>query len=260
VVSVKLSKLQVLTAAAIPAIILLCYILLAGPSFFTPQEAIVSLGARQSNLFNVFTYYLVHTGHQHLFFNLAALLLFGAVLTSVFERRHLIGLFFFSAILSALVGVLVFPNVVFVGASAASSAMIAVALMTRPKQAVVALVLTGILITGVLSPVSEWNYTEFISSLTQKQEQLEMDLNRATQAGDLNRATAIRQQLVETKHVKQRTLQDEARVKQIPISNFMHFLGSVLGLLYAFKFKRKEMFAGMDSIRFGVRSAFKLSK
>ncbi len=235
-------------ALLFPVLLAIGYLLVTGLNFFTPKPTLLALGANFFKFQNVLIYYLVHSWYHHLFFNAAVLFAFGYVIYEVLGKKHFISLFFVSTVGSALAAVLIFPGYSFVGASAASSAWVAVAFASRPKQAIAALIASSVLVSILLSPIAALSYAASLESLSQERETLELDYNAAIIAGDVNRARAVYIMIERTEQVIEKTVEEEKSAKGLDISHFMHAIGAVIGLGYLLVFRKAELIKGIESV------------
>ena len=248
-------------ALLFPALISLGYLFFTGLNFFTPNETLLAFGASSAMPQNALIYFLVHAWYHHLFFNFAVLLSFGFVAFAALGKKHFLALSFSSAVISALVAIIIFPRFAFVGASAVASTLLAVAFVTRPKQSLYAILASILMISLLLTPFTTMVFASHLNELSGQKESLESDYQAVLQqatiktGGDVNLAKQLPEikeaetRLARAEKVIEETLQSEQRSREMPVSNFMHAFGALYGFAYVFVFKREEIIKGIEFLK-----------
>ncbi len=138
------------------ALVFASYVYFAQPEPYAPSAAVGSLGLASWNLAGVFTHLFMHQGVHHLLANILPLAAFAVLLETTMNAGGVLFVFFAAGTAGGLVYVLLNPGALVIGASAASSGLMAAATALRPKQAILLAVFIAVLATLFVGPASDY--------------------------------------------------------------------------------------------------------
>ncbi|MEM0475753.1 MAG: rhomboid family intramembrane serine protease [Candidatus Norongarragalinales archaeon] len=143
------------------ASLLLIALVLASYAYFGAEPyasstAVSSLGLAWWNPFGVFTHFFMHQGVRHLLANILPLATFAVLLESTMSVGGVLVVFFAAGVAGGLVYLIVNPTALVIGASGASSGLMAAATALRPKQAITLAVLVALLSAFFITPASDF--------------------------------------------------------------------------------------------------------
>ncbi|MFH1257215.1 MAG: rhomboid family intramembrane serine protease [Candidatus Diapherotrites archaeon] len=230
-------------------LILLSYVLLSKGAFFIPLESLLAVSFNAQMPLNIFFYEFIHTGVFHLSANLLSLLFFALILEAALSSLDVVLVFLFSGTLAAIVFSSLNPATAMIGASAGISGLFGAAFSLKPLKTLIATAAALALLYFAVAPALSFAIGEFEANSTQKISALELDLNRAREQGDLNKAAVISKKLTESK--KEIEKFGEGKEFEIKTSTdfFVHGYAAAFGFLYVFLFRRKKFSEAMKGIR-----------
>jgi len=153
------------------------YFIFSSFSLFIPTETVVKFGFSQNNLAAVITYPFLHVTLTHLIGNLSLLLALGFVVEEKLRLKDYYAIFFVSAMLSGVLFLMLSPNVILAGASAAISGLLIPACLIDFKKTIAYLILFSLAAT-VLSPITTDAITGVYSSSKQKITEIQQTFNQ----------------------------------------------------------------------------------
>ncbi|MFH0974124.1 MAG: rhomboid family intramembrane serine protease [Candidatus Micrarchaeota archaeon] len=165
------------------ASLLLIALILASYAYFVAEPyasetALGTLGLSRFNLLGIFTHEFMHQGLHHLLSNLLPLLTFAILLESAMSAGGVLTIFFAAGAAGGLAYLFFDQGALIIGASAASSGLMAAATALRPKQAVALALLACLIAVFVIGPVSDYFTT---ARKTQVQQDVASLSNQTTQ-------------------------------------------------------------------------------
>lgn len=212
--------------------LVVAFVFLSSGELFIPTEKIKELAFNQwISPQNIFWFWMVHAGFPHLVANALGLLIFGALVEKQLKSRHLLQLFFISAIGAPLIFTFFFPTTQLVGASGGIAGLIASALVLEPKKSILALVALLLLIGGSVAFLA----TQLDSqqqSLQNRAQQTQIDLNKAVQEKNVEQQLQLEKQLQELQTRHEQIRETRQFQEMIPIENRVHGIGAMLGIVY----------------------------
>ncbi len=217
---------------ALTVVLIAAFVFLSNAELFIPTEKIKQLAFNQwVSPQNIFWFWLVHAGFPHLVANALGLLIFGALVEKHLKSRHLLQLFFVSAIGAPLIFTFFFPKIELVGASGGIAGLIASSLVLEPKKSILALIALLLLIGGSAAFLA----TELDSqqkNLQNQAQQTQVDLNKAVQEKNVEQQLQLEKQLRELRGKHEQIQQTRQFQETIPIENRVHGIGAILGIVY----------------------------
>jgi hypothetical protein len=224
--------------APFKATIALVLFLVAAFAFLSSGELFISIEKIKQLAFNqwvspqnIFWFWLVHAGFPHLVANALGLLVFGALVEKHLKSRHLLQLFFVSAIGAPLLFTIFFPTIQLVGASGGIAGLIASALVLEPKKSVLALMGLLLLIGGSVT-ILTMQLDSQQKNLQSQEQQAQLDLNKAIQEKNVEQQQQLEKQLRQLQGKNEQIGETRQFQETIPIENRVHGIGAILGILY----------------------------
>jgi membrane associated rhomboid family serine protease len=138
------------------AVVFASNIYFAQPEPYASPALLASFGLAWWNPLGVFTHLFMHQGVRHLLANILPLVTFAVLLETQMSTGGVLVIFFASGIAGGLAYILVNPGAVVIGASAASSGLMAAATALRPKQAILLAVFITVLAVLFVTPASDY--------------------------------------------------------------------------------------------------------
>ncbi len=143
------------------ASLLLIFLVLASYLYFGAEpyassQAIGTFGLASWNLAGVFTSEFMHQGFRHLLANILPLATFAVLLETVMSAGGVLAIFFAAGAAGGLIYLLFDPGALVIGASAASSGLMAAATVLRPKQAIFLALFIAVLALLFVGPASDF--------------------------------------------------------------------------------------------------------
>src|SRR3989338_4352266 len=224
--------------------LLVPYYLLSNGTFYLPDDTLSNLAFdKEAGVFNYFSHLLTHVGLGHLLGNILPIIAFGLVLEQVL-CFGIIGVFFFSGILSSAVFLFLNPTVILVGASTSVAGLMSAATLLKPKKAL--FLLFGILLLLFLIPAATSFYNSLqLNSLEGQKTQLRSEVEILLAENKTAEAAQANASLVKVERTFTQTKQGIEREKTTPTDAVVHFLGALFGGVFVFIFYRKQMHEGL---------------
>ena len=235
----------------IAVITLLAYLFLSETLYYISTSGIMQYGFRFDNILGVLTYSFLHVSPTHLIGNLILLIPIGIIAEKKLRHKDYFGIYFGSAIISALIFGLLVPKTFLVGASAAISGMLMVAFLVDVKKTVLAIITTTLIIFIVSPQISiytensllalESQGTDLLQSLDETNKELLIAIERNDSA--LIENLSIQKGETETKLVgvlkkSQNINAGIAREDDTTSLPLTHLAGALSGLAYLLLFRR----------------------
>jgi len=233
-------------------IIALVYVILSPTLLYIPTKTLLDFGFNSTNPIGLITYTFLHISPSHLIGNLILLLAVGFIAEKKLNYKQYYLVYLIAGATSAIVYSLLFPENYLVGASAAISALLAIAFIIDIKKTFI-MVLFASLIISLISPELQALTQQKFNQLQNKSNQLEQNLNQINaqikKAKQLNKTDEIKK-LIENKSKQiqeynktttQVLVVDEGmkREKHAQTSPLVHLTGAFTGLAYLFLFRRE---------------------
>jgi membrane associated rhomboid family serine protease len=227
------------------AAVLIPYYLAAGDTFYLQNKTLSAFSFGLQTPTGVFSYLFTHVGLMHLLGNLIPLAVFGVLLESVLPSLDVLLIFLLSGFVSGLAFVLLNANVFLAGASTGVAGLMTAATILTPKKTIAVLLIVGALIFFFLTPAVSFAVDFRLSSWQQEQQQLQQQAQQLQAQGRVvEAAQASAQAVVVSQKVEQTQIGIE-REKQTPTDFWVHVTGALVGSLYVFLFKKKELKNGI---------------
>ncbi len=230
---------------ALSVAMLASYFALSSETAYITEANLDQLALNPQNPISVVTHLFIHVGIFHLLGNLLPLMAFAFVLEMVLLSWDIVAIFLISGTISSLLFALGNPGVPLIGASAGISGLLSATVLTKPKAALVLLVLTPILIQAVLFPGAQFATLAYQSSLEESRQELGEEL---VQAVELNKTpeiiTQINRTLVQTEEKIEITSVGKEREEKTPTDFMVHLYGAITGAFYVYFLKRKSLKEG----------------
>ncbi len=234
------------------AAIIIPYLVLSVKFLYIPTSYLLMLGFNWQNLLGLLTYSFMHISPSHLIGNIVLLLSVGFIAETKLSTKEYFGVYFTAGIVSALVYGVMFPENYLVGASAAISALLAVAFIIDIKKAFVSIIIASIVISfasPVLQAVTKSEFEKLqnkTSEITEKVTELNKQIQEAKQKNLTEQAEVLEKQKQEqvnelNKTSIQQIVIDEGieREEKAKTSPLVHLAGAFTGLGYVFIFRRE---------------------
>jgi membrane associated rhomboid family serine protease len=226
-------------------LVALPYFLFSEGTLYLPTEFLNSLALSAGQYAGLVTHLFLHVGILHLSGNLIPLLLFSLLLESVLVSLDVLIIFFASGILGGALFSLLNPAAYLIGASAAVSGLMSACTALRPKQALVLLVATPILISFVVYPVVSFAERSSEQSLTEKQSALQSDLIKLVAENKTVEAAQVNASLKIVEKQAAQTLEGRQREEATPTDFLVHAFGALVGVAFLFFFRKKKLAEGI---------------
>ncbi len=227
------------------------YLVLSGGFLYISNEPMLSRAFSLGNgPTSLLSHMFVHVGVRHLVGNLVPLLLFGAFLELAIPSWHALLLFFVSGATASLLYALLTPAAPpLVGASAAVSGLMGAALSARPRQALLLLILTPLLLFFAAFPLLQF-YSDFHSGqLAQQQSALSSKVDALVQQQKLEEAAAANASLRAVSNQAASEEQGKRREEETPTALSVHVFGALVGVAFLFLADRKALDEGAREFR-----------
>lgn len=225
--------------------VLVPYYVLSNGTFYLPEGTLESLGfASQSGPATYVTHLFTHVGLQHLAANTIPLIAFGLLLESVLAGYHILAIFLISGIFSSILFTMLNPSVLLIGASTGVSGLMAASTLLKPKQALVLLIATLLLLLA-FNPLVDYYNSLQVQSLQDQKSTLEQSVQQLLKENKTEEAAAQNQSLatVQTKLVQ--TTEGIQREHETPTDFWVHLFGAGFGALYIVLFARPQLRKGV---------------
>ncbi len=241
------------------AALLTAYFFLAGTALYIPGPTMASLAFQLNNSpLSAVTHLFIHVGLQHLFGNLVPLIAFGIVLELALSGLELITLFFFAGVLSSALFALITPGAGLLGASAAISGMMGAAMLLKPKQTILLLLVTPLLIYYVVYPATAAVYSVRLEQVSVEEKQLETKVTQLIRENKTVEAKQANATLVQAQATKTQIVEGRKTEEKTPSTIIVHLIGAALGIAFIFGFKRKKIREGMKEYDNAIGSVLKI--
>ncbi|MFH0922575.1 MAG: rhomboid family intramembrane serine protease [Candidatus Micrarchaeota archaeon] len=233
------------------ATILLClavvipYYLAAGDSFYLQNKTLSAFSFGLQTPTGVFSYLFTHVGLMHLIGNLIPLAIFGLLLESILPSLDVLLIFLLSGFVSGLAFVLLNVNVFLAGASTGVAGLMTAATMLTPRKAITCLLVVGALIFYIMTPAVAFGLDFRLSNWQQEQQQLIAQAEELSAQGKVAEAASVQAQANAVFQKVEQTQAGMEREKQTPTDFWVHVAGALVGSLYVFLFKKKELKKGI---------------
>ena len=246
------NKFKFKNTIILSSLIVLVYLALSPTLLFIPTSTLLAFGFNWGNLVGLFTYSFLHISPAHLVGNLILLLSVGFIAESKLSSKEFYGIYLTAGALSAVVYGFLFPQNYLVGASAAISALLAIAFIIDIKKTLV-FVLFASLMISIISPelqvLTQTKFAELQEQSYQLQKSLKevnnkiaiaKSLNKSKEASELieNKSKQI-QQFNKTSNNLLVVNQGIEREKHAQTSPLVHLAGAFTGIGYLFLFRRE---------------------
>ncbi len=215
-----------------------------GENFF-PFAAIAGADG-QMGLAGLFSHLFLHVGLQHLVGNVLPLLLFGALVELAVGSLDVAAIFLISGVLSGALFSFLNPATPLAGASAAISGLMGAALVSRPRQALVFLVATPLVLSFLFLPAVDFASEKYSEGVSQKAVSLNQTVQILVQQNRTEEAANVSKQLVEVQKQAQQIEAGAAREKESQTSLAVHLFGAILGVAYLYAFRRQALEKGKE--------------
>ncbi|MBI5636205.1 rhomboid family intramembrane serine protease [Candidatus Micrarchaeota archaeon] len=239
--------------------LLAAYFFLAGTSLYIPGPTMERLAFHlNNNPLSAVTHLFIHVGLQHLFGNLVPLIAFGIILELAISAMDLIALFIFAGVLSSALFALITPGAGLIGASAAISGMMGAAMLLKPKQTILLLLITPLLIYYAVYPATAAVYSVRLEQVNVEQKQLEVKVTQLIRENKTVEAKAANATLAQAQAAKTQIVEGKKTEEKTPSTITVHLIGAALGIIFVFGFKRRKNAEGMKEYDNAIGSALKI--
>ncbi len=236
--------MKFLATLILVAAVLVPYYILSSGTFYLPEGTLESLGfASQSGGWTYVTHLFTHVGLQHLAANLIPLIAFGLLLESVLAGYHILAIFLISGIFSSVLFTLINPNVLLIGASTGVSGLMAASTLLKPKQALVLLIATLLLLLA-FNPLVDYYNSFQVQSLQSQKATLEQNVQQLLQQNKTAEAAVQNQSLATVQTKLTLTTEGIQRERETPTDFLVHMFGAGFGALYIVLFARPQLRKG----------------
>ena len=229
--------------------ILLFYLILSEGNYFILPDKLMALGFNLSNLHNIFSFIIIHTGYLHLLVNLLSFIVFAILVELSLSSIDVILIFLLSQIGAALVFCFLNPDKTLIGASAGISGLVAVAIALKPVKAIIAMVLVVAALLLIFFPATNYSFDIHKQNILNEQTSIERDLNLAVALGDVNAAIDLNRTLQQSRERIVEMKEGEIVQKQTKTDFWIHGYGAFFGVLYIFLFRRNKVKEALKGIK-----------
>ncbi|MEM3542943.1 MAG: rhomboid family intramembrane serine protease [archaeon] len=244
------------------SLIVFIYFYFAVAQIYIPTKELTELGFSWSNPSGIITYPFAHVGLKHLFANLVVFLPIAYIVERKLNFNHFSALFFFSGAAGAIAFETLYPNAYLVGASAAISGLIAVAIFIDLKKSLIALIVSSLAIY-FMAPLLE-DYTkqkyESLSKDVEKIENQTKEINKeieiAISQNKTEEVKVLRKKYAELTSTLNQTINLKVvvgtgieREKQAKSSVIVHLCGAIVGITYLFSFRQDIIDEFLENFR-----------
>lgn len=224
---------------ALTLLVLVSYLLLSGSSLFIERQLLYSLSFSLAKPLNIFSYLFLHLSPWHLAVNLVSLVLFAAIVENRLGWKHVIGIFVFSAVLTAAVFSLVNPHADLAGASAGIWGLMASAFVLDLRKTVLAIAAGAAVIVLLFSGIG-FAVNQKGNSLMRENLEIEASLRQAVESGQEERAEALTEEKASSEQRLQSFYVSYKSASNAEVDLFLHSYAGILGIAYILLFRRRE--------------------
>lgn len=220
------------------------FFLISDTGFFIQEETADIYSVSLFSPFNVLPHMLVHISAEHLFSNVLALLLFGAILELVVGSNALFVIFVGAAAFSSVIFLVLAPYSALIGASSGISGIIASAFVVRIRGAFIVMVVMLVLISSFIF-VSSSQIMETEKDLSAQKKAANEDIIEAIKSGDVYRQESMQMEIKKIEKKQEQISEGKKFVSRTMNSPIPHILGGMIGIFFLFYLKTDEFKNGM---------------
>ncbi|MEW5955786.1 MAG: rhomboid family intramembrane serine protease [Candidatus Micrarchaeota archaeon] len=236
-----------LATFSIAAVVVAAYFFLSGGNFYIAEGELRATALRLSaQPLGVVTHLFTHVGIMHLLGNLVPLAAFGWVAETRLRSGDVFTIFLCAGMVSAALFSIFNPSVLLVGASAGVTALMAAAVVARPRLAVVALAAVPLALAFLFFPLAAYAAETREAELKSTQQGLQANYSQLVAQNRTEEAAQVNATMTQVNKTLTVAVEGKEREKKTPTDFSVHVYGGLFGVLYVFFVRPKDFRRGIQ--------------